>query len=52
MLHRFDLSPLSHEELDRGFARRGEQDRAVTAELSAYLGEVGARGRHLPFGYS
>ncbi|MBK7366406.1 MAG: HNH endonuclease [Candidatus Eisenbacteria bacterium] len=52
MSQRFDLSPLSHEELDRGFARRVEQDRAVTAELIAYLGEVGARGRHLTFGYS
>ncbi len=52
MSQRFDLSPLSHEELDRGFARRVEQDLAVTAELIAYLGEVGARGRHLTFGYS
>lgn len=52
MSQRFDLSPLSHEELDRGFARRVEQDRAITAELIAYLGEVGARGRRLTFGYS
>ncbi|MBI5168038.1 MAG: HNH endonuclease [Candidatus Eisenbacteria bacterium] len=52
MSQRFDLSPLSHQELDRGFAHRVEQDRAITAELIAYLGEVGARGRHLTFGYS
>ncbi len=52
MSSRFDLSQLSHEAVDIGFAQRVAKDRALTAELLAYLGEVGARGRHLKFGYS
>lgn len=51
MSQRFDLSRLTHDEVDRGLAQRVAQDRVATAELIAYLGEVGARGRHLTFGY-
>lgn len=48
----WSLKSLSDELLDREYAVRVRSDRASTAELLLYLGEMEARKRYVPAGYS
>ncbi|MBI5169500.1 MAG: HNH endonuclease [Candidatus Eisenbacteria bacterium] len=47
----WSVTQLSNEVLDREYAARVGNDRASTAELLMYLGEMEARKRYIPAGY-
>lgn len=47
----WSVTLLSNEVLDREYAARVGKDRASTAELLMYLGEMEARKRYIPAGY-
>ncbi|MBI5171005.1 MAG: HNH endonuclease [Candidatus Eisenbacteria bacterium] len=47
----WSVTQLSNEALDREYAARVENDRASTAELLLYLGEMESRRRYVPAGY-
>lgn len=47
----WSVTQLSNEVLDREYAARVGKDRASTAELLMYLGEMEARKRYIPAGY-